>query len=77
MAKTYCPNCDGLVNVGSPRLGATLRCSACDIELEVISVSPFEVDFLSDEDWDADEDWDWEDDEAYDEEDDDYYDEEE
>jgi lysine biosynthesis protein LysW len=76
MAKTYCPNCDGMINVGNPRLGATLTCSGCDVELEVINVNPFEIDFVSDEDWDYDEDWEWEDDEAtYEDEEDDQYDE--
>jgi lysine biosynthesis protein LysW len=61
MARTYCPNCDAVINVDKPKMGATVRCRECDMQLEVISVDPFEVDFPLDyeEDWgnDADEGW--------------------
>jgi lysine biosynthesis protein LysW len=58
MAETYCPNCDATITVGDPRLDATIKCRACDTNLEIISTDPFEVDFPLeyDEDWDEDED---------------------
>jgi lysine biosynthesis protein LysW len=52
MAKAYCPNCDSVINVDSPRMGAMITCGDCGQELEVISVSPFEVDFPLDDSWD-------------------------
>jgi len=45
MPKTYCPNCDADISVDNPREGAMIRCPECDVELEIISTSPFEVDF--------------------------------
>jgi len=59
MAQTYCPNCDEMIQVNNPRMGALINCSECGEELEVISVKPFEVDFPLDDDWDDD--WDYED----------------
>jgi lysine biosynthesis protein LysW len=58
MEKTYCPNCDAVVSVEKPKLGAMVRCRECDMQLEIISLNPFEVDFPLDyeEDWDDDED---------------------
>jgi len=60
MAKTYCPNCDAVISVDSPHLGAEVICPECGVELEIIETDPyFDVDFL-DDDWDDEE---WEDDE--------------
>ena len=57
MAKTYCPNCDAVIVRDNPKLGATITCRECGTELEIISNSPFEVDFPLDydEDWDEEE----------------------
>jgi len=56
MPKTYCPNCDAIISMEGPREGASITCRECSTELEVISVSPFEVDYPLDydEDWDDD-----------------------
>ena len=64
MPKTYCPNCDALISVEKPRVGATVKCRECDIELEVISANPFEVDFPLDyvDEWDDE--WDDEEEEG-------------
>jgi lysine biosynthesis protein LysW len=64
MPKTYCLNCDEAINVATPRLGATVVCPECGAEMEVISVSPLELDFPLDEEWE-DEEWEdeWEDEE--------------
>jgi lysine biosynthesis protein LysW len=64
MAKAYCPNCDAAVIKDNPRVGAMITCRACDTELEIISISPFEVDFPLDY-GDDEEEWDenWEEDE--------------
>jgi lysine biosynthesis protein LysW len=73
MAKAYCPNCDASVIKDNPRVGAMITCRACDTELEIISVSPFEVDFPldygDDEEWDED----WEEDQDLDDEEDKQY----
>jgi lysine biosynthesis protein LysW len=62
MAKTYCPECDTVITVVDPELGALFKCSECDVELEVISTDPFDVYFYFEEEWDdgwsKDEDWD-------------------
>ena len=56
MAKAYCPNCDAEVSMNSPRLGTMFQCPDCEVDLEVVSVNPFDVDFPSDnyDDWDDD-----------------------
>ena len=45
MPKTYCPDCDAVISVDDPREGAMIKCPECDMELEIISLDPFEVDF--------------------------------
>jgi lysine biosynthesis protein LysW len=52
MAKAYCPNCDSVISSDKPRMGAVITCGECGQELEIISVSPFEVDFPLADDWD-------------------------
>lgn len=57
MLKTYCPNCDAVINKGDPQVGAMITCSECHAELEIISTDPFEVDFPLDyeEEWEDEE----------------------
>jgi len=62
MPKTYCPACDAVVSVDNPRMGGLVTCRECGAKLEVISTSPFEVDFPLEED-----EWEWEEDEWEDE----------
>ena len=61
MTKTSCPNCDSVISVNKPRMGAMITCAECGQELEIISTSPFEVDFPLDDDWDYE--YEYEDDE--------------
>ena len=58
MPKAYCPNCDAVINKDNPQVGAMLTCSECHMELEIISVDLFEVDFPLDydEEWEDEED---------------------
>jgi lysine biosynthesis protein LysW len=56
MPKTYCPECDAVISVDNPRVGAMIVCRECGKELEIIDTDPFEVDFPFDDDWDDD--WD-------------------
>lgn len=45
MNVSKCPICGDPVKLkNSPRLGQTLTCSGCDAELEVVNISPFELD---------------------------------
>ena len=66
MSTTYCPNCDAAITVSQPRVGAMVTCRECETELEVISVSPFELDFPLEYDQDWDDDWDDDDDDEED-----------
>lgn len=60
MSKTYCPECDAVIQVEQPREGALIDCPLCGERLEIISADPLEVDFpLDDDDWEED----WEDEE--------------
>jgi lysine biosynthesis protein LysW len=73
MAKTYCPECDTVITVNDPELGALFKCPECGVELEVISSHPLDVYFHFDEEWDDDwndddKDWDSDDDEDEDDE---------
>ncbi len=73
MAIAFCPDCDGSVSVGpKPRLGQRVNCPHCDAELEVIEVSPLELDWAYDEpevDWEAEEDEEWDDEDDWDDDD--------
>jgi lysine biosynthesis protein LysW len=59
MPETFCPYCDVEFNIAKPRLGATVKCPDCRMELEVVSVNPLELDYpvgaYDDDDWDDDE----------------------
>jgi len=61
MAK--CPECGNPIEVGkNVKLGANIECPECGTVLEVISLSPPDLDYaLGDEDW---EDWEEEEEEA-------------
>ncbi len=53
MSKTYCPQCEAVINVKDPHEGDSVVCRECGTKLEIISESPFDVDFPldSDEEW--------------------------
>lgn len=62
MPKTYCPACDAVVSVDNPRTGGMVTCRECGAKLEIISTSPFEVDFpLEEDEWEWEEEDEWED----------------
>ncbi|HEY43272.1 MAG TPA: lysine biosynthesis protein LysW [Anaerolineae bacterium] len=51
MAKGYCPECDVTINLGkSPRKGQRISCFKCGSQLEVVGLSPIELDWAYDED---------------------------
>lgn len=63
--KAECPSCFNSVNVGShPKVGHRVVCSSCKTELEVVWLSPIELDIPMDGGYDDD---DYEDDDYYDE----------
>jgi lysine biosynthesis protein LysW len=72
MAIAFCPDCEEGIGLGlSPKLGQRVTCPHCHAELEVIDLSPLELDWVYD---DSGEDWDdevWDDEEEYDEDEDD------
>lgn len=49
MTKTRCPNCDTIIKVEKPREGTVIVCPGCGVEMEIVNVDPFEVEFT--EDW--------------------------
>jgi lysine biosynthesis protein LysW len=57
MAGAYCPECDGLITISNPQLGAMVTCRCCNVKLEVYDTDPLDVYYPFDEIW-ADEDWD-------------------
>lgn len=68
MAEGFCPDCDSTVDLGSnPKRGQTVTCGTCSAYLQVISVSPIELDWAYDDD-EADAEYEFEyDDEDFDE----------
>ena len=72
MAIAFCPDCEEPVRVATPKLGQRVTCESCGAELEIVDVSPLELDWAYDEpsdDWEEEEeeeeevdDWDDEDD---------------
>jgi lysine biosynthesis protein LysW len=66
MAGALCPNCQAMVTVVGPEIWTMTKCADCGIELEIISVDPFEVDFPLDY-WDHVDEDDDDDDDDYDE----------
>ncbi len=66
MAIAFCPECEEGVSLGpQPRIGQRVTCPHCNAELEVVDLSPVELDWAYDElemDWEDEEDWDEEDD---------------
>jgi lysine biosynthesis protein LysW len=67
MAIAFCPDCEEAVRLGAPKLGQRVTCESCQAELEVVEVSPLELDWAYDEpvdDWEEEEDdEEWDDDE--------------
>ncbi|MCL7454942.1 MAG: hypothetical protein M8467_18045 [Anaerolineae bacterium] len=78
MAIAFCPDCEEPIQLGErPKVGQRVTCRSCGAELEVIEVSPLELDWAfegpiddwqedeeaedEDEGWDDEEDWDDED----------------
>jgi lysine biosynthesis protein LysW len=43
--ETYCPECDGRIVIKAPRLGAKLTCHDCRTRLQVISLTPLELEW--------------------------------
>lgn len=74
MAIAFCPDCEEGVALGpQPRIGQRVTCTHCRTELEVIDLSPLELDWAyedSDLDWDDEDEWEDEDEEEWDNEDD-------
>lgn len=73
MATALCPDCGQKIVIGpKPKKGQWVSCPHCNADLEIISLSPLELDWAQyDDDEDFEDDfWDDEDDDEYDWEDD-------
>lgn len=49
---TFCPECDSRIKLRSPRPGQKVTCHACGTALEVIELSPLELDWAFSDDYD-------------------------
>ena len=56
MAIAHCPDCDAVIAISNPQLGAMIICPCCNVKLEVYDTDPLDLYFPFDEIWD-DEDW--------------------
>jgi lysine biosynthesis protein LysW len=66
MAIAFCPDCEEPVHLGGrPKVGQRIVCLNCGADLEVVEVSPLELDWALDE---PGEDWEGEDEEEEEEE---------
>jgi lysine biosynthesis protein LysW len=64
MARGFCPECDSSINLGNnPTKNQKVTCQSCGAYLEVVAISPIELDWAFDDDFDYDDDF--EDDEDY------------
>jgi lysine biosynthesis protein LysW len=55
MAKGLCPACNLSIPVGtSPHKGQIVSCPKCRSQLEVVNLSPIELDWIYDEETDID-----------------------
>ncbi len=56
MPRGFCPDCDAMITVGREvKVGTLLNCPECGVELEVLSLSPFELDYADFEEWEEEE----------------------
>jgi hypothetical protein len=52
MGMAYCPECDTIVTVLSPREGDLVTCHICGTRTMVINTDPFELDYVCQDEWD-------------------------
>ena len=57
MVSIHCPECDTLITMKNPKIGAKFECPECEEELEIVATDPLDVSFAYDDDRD-DDDWD-------------------
>jgi lysine biosynthesis protein LysW len=63
MPVTFCPECDGDIKLStSPRKGDQITCPNCGAYLEVVGLSPIELDWADDE-YDFEQDYEYEEEE--------------
>lgn len=72
MTIAFCPDCEEGINFRvKPKMGQRLTCPHCDADLEVINLSPLELDWAYEEpdmEWEDEEEWEEEEEEDWDEE---------
>jgi len=65
MARGFCPECDASIDLGNtPAKGQKVTCKSCGAYLEVVAISPIELDWAFDEEVDYDDD-DYDEDDDY------------
>ncbi len=45
----YCPECDSRIRLNTPRLGQRIQCRECGTALEVVVLTPLELDWAFDD----------------------------
>ncbi len=62
MSESLCPECDSEVKLGKTvKLGQQARCGSCGADLEVVSLTPVELDWVLEEEEFDDDDFDYND----------------
>jgi lysine biosynthesis protein LysW len=60
MARGFCPECDATIDLGNnPTEKQKVTCQSCGAFLEVVAISPIELDWAFDDDYDDDDDEDY------------------
>lgn len=60
MTESFCPDCDSRIQLGrTPRVNDHVSCPSCGAYLQVVSITPIELDWAYDED-DAEGDYEYE-----------------
>lgn len=56
MSDAVCPSCGAQVSVkGTPKIGMSVTCTACNTELDIVWLDPLELDWpIEDDDFDED-----------------------
>jgi hypothetical protein len=49
MTTTFCLDCDRVIDLGADiAIGQRVRCSNCEVDLEIINLEPLELDWVYD-----------------------------
>jgi lysine biosynthesis protein LysW len=72
MPTVHCIECDEQIEVeGRTRLGQRITCDNCGAELEIVSLTPLDIDYADEDGEDLDDDWEEDEYDSFDEDDED------